>query len=226
VVKKVSFEIEPGQSVAIVGRSGSGKTTLARILLGLHPPTSGRVLYDGVDLTELDVRTVRRQIGIVPQRAYLFGVSVRENIALNDPGLSLERVRKASKLACIDRELAALPLGYDTILADGGASMSGGQRQRIALARALVAEPSILVLDEATSELDSVTEAEVFENLRKLKATRVIIAHRLSTIAKADVIIVMDEGEVVEIGRHAELLKKRGKYGELVAAQAASRPGA
>src|SRR6266851_2279776 len=147
VVRDVSVSVHPGQFVAIVGRSGSGKSTLASLLLGLYPPTSGRVRYDGVDLSKLDLRSVRRQLGIVTQRPYLFGSSIRANIALSDPGLALNSVITAAKRACIHGEIVEMPMGYETLLLDGGASLSGGQRQRIALARALVREPAILVME-------------------------------------------------------------------------------
>jgi ABC-type bacteriocin/lantibiotic exporter with double-glycine peptidase domain len=219
VVKDVSVHIAPGQFVAVVGRSGSGKSTLARLLVGLYAPTSGRILYDGADLAELEVRSVRRQVGIVPQQAYLFGTSIRANIALNDPETPLERVVEAAMVAQIHAEVIAMPMGYETLLLDGGASLSGGQRQRVALARALVHRPAILLLDEATSALDSVTEERVQEALASLHCTRVVIAHRLSTIVNADLILVMDDGNLVESGTHSHLLSRGGRYAELVAAQ-------
>jgi ATP-binding cassette subfamily B protein len=219
VIEDVSLEIEPGRILAIVGRSGSGKTTLGRLLLGLYRPESGRILYDGIDLAELEARSVRTQLGIVTQRPYLFGTSIRENIALTDPSLDLDAVIRAAKLACIDEDIAAMAMAYETILVDGGASLSGGQRQRIALARALVHSPSILLLDEATSELDALTERAVYDNIAELGCTAIVIAHRLSTIAGADLILVMEGGRIIERGTHEELLKLRGRYHELIASQ-------
>jgi len=219
VVRDVSVSIHPGQFVAIVGRSGSGKSTLASLLLGLYPPTSGRVRYDGVDLSKLDLRSVRRQLGIVTQRPYLFGSSIRANIALSDPGLALNSVITAAKRACIHGEIVEMPMGYETLLLDGGASLSGGQRQRIALARALVREPAILLLDEATSALDSVTEREVQTELEALRCTRIVIAQRLSTIRQADMILVMEGGQIVERGTHQELISVDGLYRRLVQTQ-------
>ncbi|MBI4511350.1 MAG: peptidase domain-containing ABC transporter [Deltaproteobacteria bacterium] len=223
VVQEVSLRIEPGQFVAIVGRSGSGKSTLASLLLGLYKPTSGRIMYDGIDLADLEIRSVREQLGIVVQRPYLFGTSIRANIALSDPTIPLDRVVEACRLAQIHDEVTEMPMGVETLLLDGGASLSGGQRQRVALARALVRRPAILLLDEATSALDAVTEAKVQVELSRLKCTRIVIAHRLSTIVSADLILMMEDGRVVEQGTHAELLKRNGKYGQLVAAQVAGR---
>jgi ABC-type bacteriocin/lantibiotic exporter with double-glycine peptidase domain len=219
VLSDVSLEIQPGQHIGIVGRSGSGKSTLAHLLLGLYQPTSGRIEYDGQDLAGFDAGSVRRQVGIVTQRPYLFGSSVRENIALTNPELPLEAVAEAARIACVHDDIAAMPMGYDTQLHDGGASVSGGQRQRIALARALVHRPSILLLDEATSELDTVTEQKIYTNLDAISATTIVIAHRLSTIRNADLILVMDQGRIVETGTHEQLLARGGAYTALVHAQ-------
>jgi len=219
VLHDISLSIQPGQFVAIVGASGAGKSTLARLLVGLYPPTSGRVGFDGVDLEYLDLTHVRRQIGVVPQDARLFARSIRANIALGDPDASAERVARAAWLAGIHDEITAMPMGYDTMLADGGSSLSGGQRQRIALARALLTEPAILLLDEATSALDAVTERAVQQALAGLSCTRIAIAHRLSTVMTADLILVLDKGVLVEWGTHAQLLQRGGYYAALVAAQ-------
>ncbi|HEY1584324.1 MAG TPA: peptidase domain-containing ABC transporter [Polyangia bacterium] len=219
VLRDVSLAIAPGEFVAIVGRSGSGKSSLANLLVGLHAPTSGRILYDGVDLAELDVRSVRRQAGIVNQTAHLFGASIRTNIAIADPDLPIEDVIEAARRAHIHDEISAMPMGYDTILVNAGAALSGGQRQRIAIARALLRCPAILLFDEATSALDALTERAVQEELARLRCTRIVIAHRLSTIRNADRIFVMDAGAIVEIGTHADLLAANSIYARLVAAQ-------
>jgi ABC-type bacteriocin/lantibiotic exporter with double-glycine peptidase domain len=156
---------------------------------------------------------------VVTQDPYLFATSVRDNIAFGDPGMSLEQVREAARLACVDDDVMAMPLGYDTVLADAGASLSGGQRQRVALARALASRPTVLLLDEATSHLDAVTEAAVHRNLATLGCTTVVVAHRLSTVVHADTILVVDEGRVVERGTHRRLLARRGAYHALVTGQ-------
>ena len=220
VVDGVSVSVSPGQTVALVGRSGSGKTTLGHLLLGLYRPTSGRVLHDGIDLTTLEARSVRNQFGVVTQDPYLFSTTLRDNIAFADPALTLDDVREAARIACIDGDIAKMPMGYDTVLSDGGASLSGGQRQRVALARALAARPGVLLLDEATSHLDAVTEAAVHKNLSQLGCTTIVVAHRLSTVSNADLILVVEDGKIVESGTHASLLRKRtGAYRALVTGQ-------
>jgi len=218
-VDGVSVQIRPGQLVAIVGRSGSGKSTLARLLFGLYEPEAGSVRYDGTDLRELEARSVRRQLGVVTQGSYLFAISVRDNIALSVPGLAHDEVVRAARLACIDQDIDAMIMGYETVLGEGGASLSGGQRQRLVLARALAHRPSILLLDEATSALDAVTESAVYRNLTSIGCTCIVIAHRLSTVSRADTIVVMDGGRVVERGGHHELLARDGLYRELFSAQ-------
>ena len=219
VVDDVSLDIEAGSFVALVGPSGAGKTTLAHLLVGLYRPVSGRILYDGVDLRELDLRAVRGQMGIVNQQPYLFGGSIASNLSLADPSLPRDRLIEAARLAQIHDDIINMPLGYDSLLGDGGLSVSGGQRQRLALARALVPRPAILLLDEATSSLDTATERLIQEELAKLRCTRIVIAHRLSTVRAADLILVMDEGLVVERGSHDELMRRRGRYERLVSVQ-------
>jgi ABC-type bacteriocin/lantibiotic exporter with double-glycine peptidase domain len=219
VTRDVSVDIQPGQLVAIVGRSGAGKSTLANLLLGIYLPTSGRILYDGTDLTELELRSLRQQVGIVLQNPALFSASIRSNITLADPTLPLESVVEAARLAQLHEEILAMPMGYESLLLDRGTSLSGGQRQRLALARALVRKPSILLLDEATSALDAITESKVHQELAAIKCTRIVIAHRLSTVVGADLILTLDDGALVEAGTHEQLLARGGTYARLVAAQ-------
>jgi ABC-type bacteriocin/lantibiotic exporter with double-glycine peptidase domain len=224
VVDGVSLDVAPGTSVALVGPTGSGKTSLLNLLAGFVPPTTGTVSFDGRPLGELDLRAVRQQVGIVPQHPYIFGGTLRENIALTAPHASADRIERAAAVAALDADVAQLPLGLETPVSDGGTSLSGGQRQRIALARAVLREPSVLLLDEATSALDTATEAAVTANLARLRATRIIVTHRLSTVANADRIVVMDRGRIVETGSHAALLAGRGAYHRLVAAAGAAHP--
>jgi ATP-binding cassette, subfamily B, bacterial len=218
-VDTVSLEVEPGQTIAIVGRSGSGKTTLAHLLLGLYTPQAGRIVYDDTDLAQLEARSVRSQLGIVTQTPYLFGTSVRENLALANPDSDFDALAAAARLACIHDDIMAMPMGYDTVLGGGGASLSGGQRQRVALARALVHTPAILLLDEATSDLDTITERLVYDSLETWPCTKIVIAHRLSTISRADLIAVMAAGRIVERGTHTELIGLNGVYHDLISSQ-------
>ncbi|HUH04790.1 MAG TPA: peptidase domain-containing ABC transporter [Kofleriaceae bacterium] len=220
VVRDASLVIEPGMQIAVVGKSGSGKSTLASLLLGLYRPTEGTILFDGHNLADLDMRSVRRQLGVVMQHPFIFSGSIRDNIALADPSAPRERLVAAARAACIDDDIATMAMGYETLVADGGSTLSGGQRQRLALARALVSRPSILLLDEATSALDARTERQVQQQLDSLRCTRIVIAHRLSTVVGADLIVVMDQGRIAEVGRHAELVAAGGVYADLIASQA------
>ncbi|MBX3187580.1 MAG: peptidase domain-containing ABC transporter [Labilithrix sp.] len=219
VVKEASLEVQPGEMIGVVGKSGCGKSTLAGLLVGLFPATSGAVFYDGHRLADLDLGAVRRQLGVVVQKPYVFGSTVRANIAMFDPDVSQEDVERAAKIACIHDDIMKMPLGYDTPLIAGGASMSGGQRQRIALARAVLRRPKIMILDEATSALDSVTERNVMKNIREAGATLIVVAHRLSTVRNADYILVMNDGEMVEGGSHDALVAMKGLYAELASVQ-------
>lgn len=216
VLRQLSFSIQPGQKIALVGRSGSGKSTLAKLLLGLYLPTTGEILYDGIPLFTLNWRSLRSQFGVVLQEPFLFSGSIRHNIAVNNPNLPLAQVQKAAQLAVLHDEIMQLPMGYETRVAEGGTGLSGGQRQRLAIARALAHQPAILLLDEATSHLDGVTESWVEQNLSHLTCTRIVIAHRLSTIRNADLILVVEQGAIVEQGTHEQLLAKQGYYAALV----------
>jgi len=221
-VQDVSLDIQPGMSVALVGPSGSGKSTLLNLIAGLYKPVSGEIQYDNRNLQELDLRGVRQQIGIVPQHPFIFGGTIRENVALTAPGATLDRISAACKVSNLHDDIAQMPMTYDTVVSDGGGSLSGGQRQRIAIARAVIRNPSLMLLDEATSALDNSTEKSVIENLERQRCTRITVAHRLSTVRNADLIVVMDKGRIVEQGNHTQLVAKGGLYSKLI--QASQNP--
>ena len=217
VLENLSFEILPGQTVALVGRSGSGKTTISKLLIGLYPPTDGKVSIDGYDLSTIALSSLRQQVGVVDQDTFLFGSTIRENISLGHPDRPLESVIEAAKLAGIHDFIQSLPMGYETQIGEGGGLLSGGQRQRIAIARSLMGEPRLLILDEATSHLDTESEQIIQNNLQKIRQNRtmVIIAHRLSTVRNADCILVLDRGILVDQGTHKELMSRPGIYRNL-----------
>jgi ATP-binding cassette subfamily B protein len=217
ILDDISVTIHPGQKVALVGQTGSGKSTLAKLLLGLYQPTEGEILYDDVPLEAMDLQSLRRQWGTVLQDSFLFSSSVRENISFGHPGMAAGDLVSAAKIAGIHADILEMPMGYETRIDEGGGSVSGGQRQRLAIARAVAQRPRLLLLDEATSHLDVMTEARVDRNLDQLSATRVVIAHRLSTIRNADLILMLDEGRVVEQGSHQELLARDGRYAAMIA---------
>jgi subfamily B ATP-binding cassette protein HlyB/CyaB len=214
VIDRIDLDINAGEVVGIVGRSGSGKSTLTKLVQRLYVPERGRVLIDGHDLALADPAWLRRQLGVVLQENFLFNRSIRENIALSDPGLPLERVIHAARLAGAHDFVLELPQGYDTTVGEHGAALSGGQRQRIAIARALITDPRILIFDEATSALDYESEHAVMSNMRSICANRtvLIIAHRLSTVRMANRIVVVDKGRIVESGTHAELVDRAGGH--------------
>jgi ATP-binding cassette subfamily B protein len=214
VLQNISFEIQPEQMIAVVGRSGSGKTTLTKLILGLYPPTEGKILIDGFDITNISLRSLRSQIGVVDQDTFLFGGTIRENIAIAHPEASLAEITQAARLAGADEFIQQLPMGYESQIGESGGMLSGGQRQRLAIARALMGNPRLLLFDEATSHLDSESERIIQNNLKSILQgrTSVIIAHRLSTVRNADVILVLDRGVLVESGTHEELIAKKGHY--------------
>lgn len=214
ILENLSFEVKPGQMVALVGRSGSGKTTIAKLVLALYPPTEGKILIDGQDITTISRQSLREQIGTVDQDTFLFGGTIRENISLRHPEASLEEIIAAAKQAGADQFIQQLPMGYETQIGESGGMLSGGQRQRLAIARALLGNPRLLVLDEATSSLDAESERIIQTNLNTVlrDRTTLVIAHRLSTVRKADLILVLDRGILVEQGTHDELMQKQGQY--------------
>jgi ABC-type bacteriocin/lantibiotic exporter with double-glycine peptidase domain len=222
ILRDINIAIRPGQKVAIVGRTGSGKTTLGMLFLGLYQPTTGDILYDHIPLRTLNCQAVRAQFGVVTQNSTIFSGSIRDNITLNNPSLPIEQVIQAAQMAALHEDILQMPMEYETFVSEGGSGLSGGQRQRLALARALANNPVILLLDEATSALDVVTEQTVEQNLRALQCTQIIIAHRLSTIRNADLILVVDQGTIIERGTHAELLNQQGFYRNLIQSQLAT----
>ena len=221
VLHGISFLAEPGTVTALVGSSGSGKSTIISLLCAFHTPSQGRVLVDGVDLAKVDLNTFRSQLGVVLQDSFLFDGSIRENIMFSRPGATKEQFLFACRTARVDEFAERFPEAYDTIVGERGVKLSGGQRQRLSIARALLAEPRILILDEATSSLDSESEAMIQAGLNQLMQGRTtfVIAHRLSTIRRADQILVVEGGRIVERGNHAELFALGGRYYDLYTRQ-------
>jgi ATP-binding cassette subfamily B protein len=217
------LEVRPGETIALVGGSGAGKSTVLNLVIGFLRPTGGRILLDGADMETLDLRDYRSFLSVVPQESILFEGSVRDNVTYGMADVPDDRVRAALRDANATEFIDRMPQGLDTVVGERGARLSGGQKQRLAIARALIRDPRVLVLDEATSALDSRSEALVQQALGRLVRGRTVfvVAHRLSTIRTADRIVVMDEGRIVEIGSHAELLRRGGAYAGLQAAQLA-----
>ena len=222
ILSDINLKIPAGQIVGIVGTSGSGKSTLGKLIQRLYLPEAGRVLVDGNDLAAVDPTWLRRQVGVVLQENMLFNRSVRDNIALADPALPMERIVAAAKLAGAHDFILELQDGYDTVIGERGSTLSGGQRQRIAIARALTTNPRVLIFDEATSALDYESERIIQQNMREITAGRtvLVIAHRLSTVRTADRIITIERGRIVEDGSHDQLIRSGGRYATLHRVQA------
>ena len=219
VVDNLSLKIRPGQYVAIVGATGCGKSTLMRIMLGFEKPGKGAVYYDGKDLSGIDLKSLRRKIGVVMQNGKLFQGDIFSNITISAPQLSMDEAWEAAEMAGIAEDIRRMPMGMHTIISEGSGGVSGGQRQRLMIARAIAPKPKILMFDEATSALDNLTQKIVSDSLGKLKCTRIVIAHRLSTIRQCDRIIYLEKGQIVEDGTYDELIAKNGKFAELVERQ-------
>lgn len=212
VLKDISLNIKSGQKIAIVGESGSGKSTLGKILIGLYKANEGNIFYDDINIKYISKKHIRKQMGIVPQEIQLLNDSIYNNITMGNSTIEIDRVKKAAEFTQIAEEIENMPMGYNTIISDTGSNLSGGQRQRIALARSIINKHQIILLDEATSSLDSINEMKIANYLTSLGCTCIIIAHRLSTIKNSDVIYVLDRGEIIEQGTHYELMDLKGKY--------------
>lgn len=214
ILENLSFEIQPGQTIALVGRSGSGKTTIAKLILGLYTPTEGKIFIDGQDIANISLKSLREQIGVVDQANFLFGSTIGENISISYPEATQAEILAAARQAGADEFIRELPLGYDTPVGERGGNLSGGQRQRVAIARSLLGNPRLLIFDEATSSLDAESESIIQANMQTILQgrTSIIIAHRLSTVQNADLILVLDRGILIESGTHQDLMNKRGRY--------------
>ena len=217
ILKNLNFVVNPGHKVAIVGPTGAGKSTISKLLFRFYDPSSGAISIDNQNIKNVTQSSLRSNIGVVPQDTVLFNDTIKYNISYSKPGASIEEINKAAKLSSIDRFIANLEIGYDTIVGERGLKLSGGEKQRVAIARALLKNPKIFIFDEATSALDSKTEKSIEKSLKKLsnKNTTIVIAHRLSTIIDADKIIVLENGTIAEQGSHKELIKKNGLYAEM-----------
>jgi ABC-type bacteriocin/lantibiotic exporter with double-glycine peptidase domain len=219
VIENLSLKITPGQYVAIVGKTGCGKSTLIRLLLGFETARKGSISFDKKYIETLDLKSLRKNIGVVMQNGKLFHGDIYSNITISAPWLSLDDAWKAAELAGIADDIREMPMGMNTMISEGGGGISGGQKQRLMIARAIAPNPKILMFDEATSALDNITQKKVSESLDSLKCTRIVIAHRLSTIRQCDRVIVLDGGKIIEDGTYDELIAKNGFFAELVERQ-------
>ena len=219
IINDLSLKINPGQYVALVGRTGCGKSTLVRLLLGFEAPQKGAIYYDGMDISTIDLKSLRRRIGVVMQNGKLFAGDIFSNITISAPWLDINEAWEVAEMAGIADDIRDMPMGMNTMISEGSGGVSGGQRQRLMISRAIAPKPRVLIFDEATSALDNITQKKVTESLSKLKCTRIVIAHRLSTIRECNRIIVLDGGKIMEDGTYDELIKNNGFFAELVSRQ-------
>ncbi len=219
ILDNISIKIQPGEYVAIVGKTGCGKSTLMRLLLGFEQPMKGAVYFDGKDISQLDLKSLRSFMGVVMQNGKMFQGDIYSNITISSPNASMEQAWEAARIAGIAEDIQRMPMGMHTIVPERGRGFSGGQKQRIFIARAVASKPKALLFDEATSALDNVTQKQVSDALSRMKCTRVVIAHRLSTVLQCDRILVLDQGRIVEEGTYQELIEADGFFAELVQRQ-------
>jgi ABC-type bacteriocin/lantibiotic exporter with double-glycine peptidase domain len=219
IIDNLSLKITPGQYVAIVGKTGCGKSTLVRLLLGFEKPTKGGIFYDGKDINAIDLKSLRKHIGVVTQNGKLFQGDIYSNIVVAAPQLTLDEAWEAARIAGIDEDIRLMPMGMNTLISEGSGGISGGQKQRLMIARAVAPKPKLLIFDEATSALDNITQRKVSEALDEMDCTRIVIAHRLSTIRQCDRILVFDGGHIVEDGTYEELISNNGYFASLVERQ-------
>ena len=219
VLENFSLKIKPGEYLGIVGTTGCGKSTLLRLLLGFEMPERGAIFFDQKDTSRVDLKSLRRQMGVVLQEGKLFAGDIYSNIVISAPQLTVKDAWKAAEMAAIADDIRQMPMGMHTMISEGQGGISGGQKQRIMIARAIAPRPSILLFDEATSALDNITQRQVSDAIDSLNCTRIVIAHRLSTIRHCDRIIVLDKGKIVESGTYEELIDNKGFFAELVARQ-------
>ena len=219
IVDDLSLKIRAGEYVAIVGPSGCGKTTLMRLLLGFEKPERGAIFYDGRNIDQINLKSLRSRIGTVIQGGSLFNDSIYANISISAPGLTMDEAWKAAEIACIADDIREMPMGMHTMISEGQGGVSGGQKQRLMIARAIAPKPSILIFDEATSALDNIAQKKVTEALNELNCTRLVVAHRLSTIRSCNRILYLGDGKILEEGTYDELMEKNGLFADMVARQ-------
>ena len=227
VLEKISFSVEPGETIAIVGATGSGKSTLINLLSRFYEPTNGEIRVDGTDIKKVPLESLRGNIGFVQQEIFLFSTTIKENIAYGKSDASMESIQEAAKFAQMDKFISSLPNGYDSIVGERGINLSGGQRQRLAIARTILLNPKIVILDDSLSSVDTETEALIQNNMKQMieQTTTIIVAQRIASIYKADKILVLDSGKIIQQGTHANLIEQDGAYKNLYQLQLTNQNG-